>query len=421
MTKKVSGKWVLVVIAFIVSCLIWYVAITNEDARIKIPLGKIEVEFLNEETIYEQGLAYYVDGDELIEVSVNVIQEKGWLVKNSDIRLTVDLEEWSEKNNILPIHVAVINNQSTIGTNYKLKTNTVTIRTEKLVEKEIPVTIQVAGEPEDDCKVGLPQPEKNTLKIKVPESLADLVVSAEGSVDISGYSADYEGKAEIKFLDERRNVINCDEKQVFPEQDSLNVYIPIGNLKEVEIQLPSEKLECQSGYRCTSVKTDKKTVQVLGAEAALKSFDAIKISAGELNAEEHTEAFEKTFELSTYLPEGVYLYDSSEETVTVSVKIEKLYRKSYTISSGRVQMENVPASLKATVEAAQIVCVIEGLEADLEELQSTQIYASVDLSGCTAGTYEKTVRCTFKNISSEDTDVYNVVSSGKITIHLAES
>ena len=54
MSKNMTGNWVLLVVAFIVSCLIWYMVITNDDPRVNISLGNIEVELLNGDKLHDR-------------------------------------------------------------------------------------------------------------------------------------------------------------------------------------------------------------------------------------------------------------------------------------------------------------------------------------------------------------------------------
>ena len=159
MSKNMTGKWVLLVVAFIVSCLIWYMVITNDDPRVNISLGNIEVELLNGDKLHDRGLAYYVEENAAIGVRVNVVQERGWLVKADDIRLTADLSGIKETMSVIPVKAKVVGNQSIIGNNYKLSANSITVRTEQMEEKEIPVVIRTEGDPEDNCVAGVCVPE----------------------------------------------------------------------------------------------------------------------------------------------------------------------------------------------------------------------------------------------------------------------
>lgn len=418
MSKNTTGKWVLLVIAFIVSCLIWYMVITNDDPRINISLGNIEVELLNGDQLREQGLAYYVEENASIEVTVNVVQERGWLIKADDIRLTADLSKINGSESVLLVTAEVMNNQNVIGGNYKLSVNHIKVRTEKLVEKEIPVSIYTEGAPEDDCSIGTPVPKKNHVVIQVPESLENLITSAEATVDVSGRSADYDGEVTLLFFDKDRNTIDCSAQQIFPKTETMTVHIPIGVKREVKIGTLVGRGTCKDRYRCTDITADKTSVTVLGTEEALKDVEYIGIPAYEIDLTDQSESFDLKFDLKDYLPKGVVIYDPEDAVLKVSVTIQKLERKTYTLSSSDIEIKNLPSTLKPTISTAQIQVVIEALPEELEALDTTQIQMSVDLKNYEAGTYKVEIDYTF------DTDgkmKYEVVSSKKAAIILKES
>lgn len=418
MSKNTTGKWVLFVIAFIVSCLIWYIVITTDDPRINISLGNIEVELLNGDQLHEQGLAYYVEENASIEVTVNVIQERGWLVKSGDIRLTADLSKVDGSGSVLPVVAEVTNNQNIIGGNYKLDVNNIKVRTESLVKKEIPVSIYTEGAPEDNCSIGTPVPEKSSVIVRVPKSLEDLIVSAEATVDVSGRSADYDGEVTLMFFDEERNMVDCSEQQIFPKTETMSVHIPIGLKKEVEIGALVGRGVCKERYRCTDIKADKDFVTVLGTEEALEELDRISIPAYEINLTNQSESFDVKFDLEDYLPKGVVVYDPADSVLKVSVTIRKLERKTYTLSSSKIEIKNLPSSLEPTISSAQIQVVIEALPEELEALKEDQIQMSVDLNDYTAGTYKVDLDYTF---DVDNKMKYEVVSSKKAAIILRES
>lgn len=417
MSRNMTGKWVLLVIAFIMSCLIWYMVITSDDPRVNISLGNIEVELLNEDVLHEKGLAYYVEENAAIEVKVNVIQERGWLVKADDIRLTADLSEVSKSRTTLTVTSQVVGNQVIIGNNYKLSANRITVRTEKLLEKEVPVIIHTEGEPEDSCSVGSCVPEKDSVKVRIPESLYNQVVSAEATVDISGRSADYEDKVDLSFYDEDGKQINCREQQILPETEQISVKIPIGMTKKVSIQSLTGVGMCSEGYRCTGIKADKASVRVLGPEETVRSMESISIPAGQISLSGKSESFELTFDLSEYLPEGVIVYNPEDRELKVSVTIEKLEKKTFTVSSSDIKTKNLAASLKATVTSPRITMVIQGLSEKLEELDAAQIHLTLDLSGLKAGTHRVKAECTFED---RDAD-YKVISIDEATVVITGS
>lgn len=417
MSKNTTGKWFLLVIAFIVSCLIWYMVITNDDPRVNISLGSIEVELLNGDQLHEEGLAYYVEENSSIEVKVNVIQERGWLVKPEDIRLTADLSEAADGKTVIPVTSQVVGNQVIINNNYKLSAGSITVRTEKLVEVEIPVLIHTEGDPEDDCSTGTCIPEAESVKVRVPESLREYVASAEATVDISGRSADYEGEVRLAFYDEDGKTIDCSEKQIFPEKDRISVEIPIGVTKKVEIQVPSGVGRCSEGYRCTGIETDRKSVTVIGSDKAVKSMETISIPANRISLTDRSESFDLIFDLSEFLPEGVIIYDPDDSELKISVIIEKLETKTLTVPSSDIKIKNSSPSLKTEIRSEQISVMIQGLPKDLEKLESDRIELTLDLSGLKAGTHQVKPECRFEDADGK----IEIISLEKATVVITES
>lgn len=416
MSKKMTGKWLLLVVAFIVSCLIWYMVITNDDPRVNISLGNIEVELLNEDDLHNRGLACYVEENASIEVHVNVVQERGWLVKPDDIRITADLSEVTEETAVIPVQVRIIGNQSIIGNSYKLSAESITVRTEDLVEKEIPVEIQTEGDPEDDCVAGTCIPEDETVTVRVPESAYDLVESARASVDISGRSTDYEGKVKLSFYDENDREIDCEEQQILPEKDETEVKIPIGITRKIQISLPSGTGTCTEGYRCTGIDADKKHITVIGPESTVDIMEAVSIPEDVIDLDDKMESFEKTVSLGDYLPEGVTVYDPEDNDLKISVTIEKLEKKTFSISSSDIQIRHLSASLKAVVYSKQVSVVVQALPEDLEKLETDQIQLALNLNGLKAGTYEVTADCSIQDMEAD----YEIVSLEKATVIISD-
>lgn len=417
MSKNMAGKWVLLVIAFIVSCLIWYMVITSDDPRVNISLGNIEVQLLNEDQLHEKGLAYYVEENSAIEMKVNVVQERGWLVKAEDIQLTADLADVSGEKCVIPVTAQVLNNQTIIGTNYKLSANSIVVRTEELQEKEVPVIIHTEGEPEDDCSIGTSIPGKDSVKIQIPESIYDQVVFCGATVDISGRSADYEGEEELSFYDKDGKAVDCQEQQILPETTKISVKIPIGITKKVKIQELSSVGSCSEGYRCTGIEAEKSSVMVLGPEEVVEDMTSISIPADRINLDGKSESFKQNINLSEFLPEGVIVYDPEEEELQVSVTIEKLETKTFLIPFSNIKYKNLSVSLKAVIRSTQVEMMIQGLVDELDMLEPDQIQLMLDLSGLKEGTHRVRAEYSFK-----DTDVeYKVISLEKVTVVISES
>lgn len=417
MSKNTTGKWILFVIAFIVSCLIWYMVITSDDPRINISLGDTQVELLNGDELHQNGFAYYVEENERIKVSVNVVQKRGWLINPSDIRLTADLSGVSEATAVLPVKSEVVSNQVIIGNHYKLSDNYVKIRTEKLVEQEVPISVFSQGEAEDNCTVGSCIPDQTSVKVKVPKSLKNTVASAQATVDISGRSADYEGEVALSFYDQKGNKLDCEKLQIFPETDSVSVKIPIGKTRKLSIANLQESGSCAKGYRCTAVTASRNSVMVLGPETSLEDMKEISLASCRIDLDGKKESFDLTVDLEDYLPSGVVVLDPDEREITISVTIERLERKTITFPASNIKIRNLEASLKATITTLEISAVIEGLPRQLEGLEADQVEAYLDLKDYKEGSYQVAVHYTLPK--TDKNTAYKLISSDKVTVMIS--
>ena len=60
MKKNLSSGWLLLIIAFITACLLWYVVIKEENPMTTVDLGRIPVSLANLEEAHNKGYAVYI-------------------------------------------------------------------------------------------------------------------------------------------------------------------------------------------------------------------------------------------------------------------------------------------------------------------------------------------------------------------------
>lgn len=416
MTTKSTGKWVVFGLAFTVACLIWYMVIANDDPRVTISLGNLPVTLKNGAAVHEKGLAYYVEDGGSVGVTVTVLQTRGWLISPEDIRLTADISGVEEEVSQVSIKAEVLDNQAAIGTNYKLQQTHVVIRTEPLKKKKIPIVIHTEGEPEDNCSVGSVIPENDYVLVRVPESIADKVESAEATVDVSGRSASFQDEVTLKLLDAKGGVIDCQLNQILLKEDTMSVFIPIGIEKEMQILLPGAEQFGSDGYRCVDVTADREHITVIGPEEIVKNMDEIRIPAKDLNSESMTESFRRVLDLKSYLPENVLVMDREDEDLCVDVVIQKLERKRFTFQSSDLELIHTASDQIISVTTRSFTVEMEGLEEEIEALSAENIVVTADLAGFSEGVYEVPVEIRLINTDIEKR--YKLVDAGTVKIRI---
>ena len=197
----------------------------------------------------------------------------------------------------------------------------------------------------------------------------------------------------------------------------MQVLIPIGVTKELEIEKISGIGICQEGYRCTGIEADKESILAIGPEESLKSLETITIPAYKVNIQDQSESFDLTFDLEEFLPEKVRGYNTDDTELKVSVTIEKLEQKTVSLSADQLEIKNLPSGLKAEINNKKISVVLEALPEELEALKKNQIQISVDMKGYKKGTHQVQVDVDLSDADGE----YKVISSQKVIVNLSES
>ena len=233
---------------------------------------------------------------------------------------------------------------------------------------------------------------QDSMTIRVPESFKESVDYAHGTADVSSLEIDFEGEVPLVFYDENGHEIDCAAKQVLPEKTSVFVKVPVGIVKNIEIELPEEQKSYGKGYRCTMLQAERSSQKVIGTEESLADFDKIVITAEALELNQRTESFETEIDLSEYMPEGVAAYDPEETKIKVDAAVEKLETRTCSIPVSQIRFENLADGYKAEVaESTEIVAEVEGLASELTRLTSEAFNLIADMQGCNQGIWHRNI------------------------------
>lgn len=420
MSKNTTGKIVLFGIAFIVSCLIWYMVITGNDPRVNISLGSMEVGLTNLESIHEAGFACYIDGDSSCNVTVNVVQERGWLVGPEDIRLEADLSGFTGKESTALISADVMNNQSIIGKQYRLSRTHVNLRMEKLIDKVIPLRVNVNGTAESPLVFGTPAAEQQNIKVKVPESRYEEVASAEVYIEIKNHSESFTANAAVSLMDVNGQVIDYRTEQIIPEKEQVSVFVPIGIAKTVQLACEFEAgSENAGGYRCTEVAFKEKSVELIYPSDTTVFPEVLTIPKEELSIDGHEESFTQNINLKPYLSDGIYPVDQNAMQAEAEVTLEKVTRKSYMIPASDIKILNRPSTCSLHFNQDKLIVSVRSTESVLEALQAKDIQIELDLNGYKEGSYSMTVNAEILNHDLQKQ--CEIVSTDRAAVTLTEN
>lgn len=393
--KRRKNNWGLFAVAFLLAVILWGFVVREDNPQVDINLGKITVDILNENVMYDNNLAYEITNDIEVSVTVTVPQADGFKVSASDIKLSADLSNWHPGFASIPIDVEITNNNSLIK-KYKLSETVLKIKTETMEEKELDLSINVIGSPKEGYAVSESTLNLSKVTVKAPSSEMKRIVKAQVDVDIDDFSKSYSGQKDIVLYDGNNDVIDTEKEQVILSKTQAQVSIIVLKEKELTLKLPTIT-DCKQGYRCTGVTSSVDSVKVLGQERRLQHIDSIDLSDEKINLKNETGNIRKTYNLSDYLPDGIKLASDETTSVVVTANIQKLSEKVFSVKASDIKIDNLPSGRKESFIEQSADIVVIGFDEDLDKITIEDLKPTINLKNCKLGEQEIEIGVTLPN------------------------
>ena len=358
-------KYVSILISVIIAIGLWFFVINDENPTIRMTYSDIEIDYLNEDLLQEEGLVVK-DSDIPVTVKV-VLQGKRTdllAIKSSDITATADVSQCTKGDNYVDVEVHTPSS-STVSS---VKPAQVRLTIESLVSRQKDVRVVFNGTAPDSTEA--------VCESISPEQI--VVTGASSSV------------ASVKNL---RAVVNISD--VGAEETTLDVSLtPVdesGN-EVTDVTLSSETARIT--VRLYATKTVPLVVETVGTsdpelDVSVEAPELVEISCPEDRIDEVIEVTAEPVDitgitelteisLTPLLPEGVQL-TSGKETVPAVIRVEKRPSKIFEYASEDVERVNLPDGMTAEILDDTVTLTVYG--EDLSDLTDSDFTLQLDCSG----------------------------------------
>lgn len=358
-------KYVSILISVIIAIGLWFFVINDENPTIRMTYSDIEIDYLNEDLLQEEGLVVK-DSDIPVTVKV-VLQGKRTdllAIKSSDITATADVSQCTKGDNYVDVEVHTPSS-STVSS---VKPAQVRLTIESLVSRQKDVRVVFNGTAPDSTEA--------VCESISPEQI--VVTGASSSV------------ASVKNL---RAVVNISD--VGAEETTLDVSLtPVdesGN-EVTDVTLSSETARIT--VRLYATKTVPLVVETVGTsdpelDVSVEAPELVEISCPEDQIDEVIEVTAEPVDitgitelteisLTPLLPEGVQL-TSGKETVPAVIRVEKRPSKTFEYASEDVERVNLPDGMTAEILDDTVTLTVYG--EDLSDLTDSDFTLQLDCSG----------------------------------------
>ncbi len=258
--------------------------------------------------------------------------------------------------------------------------DTVTVALEQRKEKEVPVRVEVAGDPPFGYQFQQPQLLPDLVKVIGPASKVELVDAVWIDVEVG------DARSTINLTQRAipRDAQGQDVSGVQLDPAVVQVTVPVAQVissKDVPVRVRIEG-QPASGYLISRYIPSPPSATLVGSPQELNAINFVFTET--IPVEGATQSITTTVELER--PAGIGISGSDEVEVTVEV----LPIASSAETRVAVTHVNLLPGMKAIVDPTTVSVILSGPAPVLRTLQASSVIVSLNLSGVGAGTYDLT-------------------------------
>lgn len=411
MKEKLTNNLAIKLIALFCAFFVW-LAVVNVANPIKVSTREVPVTITNDQVLEQADLAYDVVGKKTATINFKIRTKDDYKVKASDFNAYADLSEMYDVTGAIPIRVEVVNNEELLESTPVVKSpEVIKITTEALQTKAFTLKAYPQGKAAEGYEAGEVTMVPSQVTVKGPTSLIGQISSVGIRFNIDGAAADVGGTATPEYFDANGNVLSDLGDSVKTVGGDVSYTMQILKVKEVPLDFDVSG-EVADGYRYTGPKTDIKSVSVAGLKTDLASVSTLTIQGPSLNVRARRRMWSAR-SIWMIIAVGLTIVGLDSTTINVTLQVEKLIEKTFTVKPEDVTLNGKNSSYSYTVEDTKMEVKVQGLEEDLSSLSAAKMNIRVDVSGMGLG--EHTAAAQFQL-----GDAYKMLSAPAVTVRVSE-
>lgn len=298
-------------------------------------------------------------------------------LNQDDFTAIIDLSEVPLGSQVsVPVEIQAENTDITLESPIP---ETVTVRLEKLVTREIDVELDIRGEVARGHTMGEPLIDPPVITVTGTETEVDRLDFAQVTIFLNDDTQTRIESPQPLFYNRQGRVASVSGLQL--STDQVQVTIPINESADFANKVITADIvgEVAQGYRVLGVTIDPSSVLVTGLPTLLAQ--SFRVQTESIDITGLTETFQD--QVSLVLPTGITL-DSVAE-ITVTVQIEPF--SSTKIYNQPIELLGITEGLEATIDPDTVRVVLFGPSPALDTLTEQEVRVTLDLFGLEPGEY----------------------------------
>ena len=375
MARRIWENMGTFLLALMLALLVWIVALNEENPLEERTLTQpvpIELVGLPDNMIVAGSVVSRT------QVTIRAPRQALERLTTQQLRVTAVITNPQPGPNVVMLEARPINIDSARIT--AIEPDRITVNLESSEVREVPISLEVTGEPALGYAAEQPVVSAETVTISGPSSAVDSVAVVEARLSIEGLKRDFNSTISLVPVDANGNTVN----RVELSPDSTQVTVPIiQRLGYREVAVTVEITgQVSSGYQVTNITVAPNVVTVSSSDPRLVEQMPGFVDTQTVDLSDASDDIIRRVGLQ--LPEGVIVV--GDQTVLVQVNIGAI---EYSLRVERtLEVRGLSPGLSAEVSPDRVDLFILGPLAVLDNLTPDDVGVMLDLTALGPGTYQ---------------------------------
>lgn len=408
MKEKLVNNFGLKVISVVFAIILWLTIINVIDPYDDELIAGIPVDLINQETLTDMGYTFEVLEGSTISITAYGPKSIIDSLTNADFYAYADFSTISPLSDYVDIQIRCTKSGiSNSNLDITLRTSEVKLNIENREARTVDVDVSLIGEVATGYVAGDFDVSPMSIKVTGAESVVESIASVVAEYDISGASLDISDNVSLKLYDE--NGVEIDKTGLILSREDVRVRVPILVKKVVPINYAYNGT-VKTGYKISGIEYSLGNVVIAGTAAAVEAVESLDLPAELIDVSGISTDTAYSVRVSHYVPSNVKIL--SDVVAEVTVKVEPLVEKSFTIQTDGIEIQNKNSAFTYSILRNTVDVNYSGLSTDIEKIVTAGIKASVDVEGLGIGTH-------IVDLKLENTN--NCVALGEYTVTITVS
>lgn len=380
MKNKLTNNLGMRVLAVLIAVLIWIIVVNVSDPIIESTYSGVPVEIINADAIAKQNKTFEVlDDTDVITVTISAKRTINDLLGRENIKATADFSDLDLEKGTVRIKLETNKYNDKIES-IKGKNDVLRVEIENLQKRQLAITPQVNGEPEEGYVIGDTTLEQNVVTVQGPESLVSLIDKAVVEASVSGMSTSISTTSAIRYYDAEGNLL--DASRLNGNISTVNLKVDVLATKMMGFRFYTTGTPANDYMISGDITSDIEEVKVAGKPSALAVLSSINVPAAAIDVEGKDETFTVAIDLFKYMPDNIMIVDKDfDGKINVTVPMAKLAKRDLKIPGEQIEFTGLD-SKKQTISLDNkddIVISVKGLSDDVYKVDAEDLTVEVSI------------------------------------------